>query len=68
MGHAMGFWHTGNADDLMSGLGVSECEHLPSARERYHAAIAYSRPVDNRDPDDDTSTPTILSLPRVTVY
>jgi len=68
MGHAMGFWHTDNAADLMSGAGVSECEHLPSARERYHAAIAYSRPVGNRDPDDDSQTSVVLSLPRVTVY
>jgi len=68
LGHAMGFWHTGNADDLMYSGGANECEHLPSARERYHAAIAYSRPVGNRDPDDDSQTSVVLSLPRVTVY
>jgi hypothetical protein len=42
--------------------------HRVATRERYHAAIAYSRPVGNRDPDDDSSTATILSLPRITVY
>jgi hypothetical protein len=44
------------------------CDALPSARECYHAAIAYSRPVGNVDPDDDTKTSVVLSLPRVTVY
>ena len=68
LGHAFGYWHTDNPTDVMYGIAGLGCEGMPSARERYHAAIAYSRPVGNRDPDDDTSTATILSLPRVTVY
>jgi hypothetical protein len=55
IGHAFGFWHTGNASDLMSGLGTS-CEQQPSARELYHAAIAYHRPIGNMDPDTDPSS------------
>jgi hypothetical protein len=53
---------------MFANPGGTNCDITPSARERYHAAIAYSRPVGNRDPDDDSSTATILSLPRVTVY
>jgi hypothetical protein len=52
IGHAMGFWHVSVASALMrnpSPIGVSE----PSALERHHAAIAYARPVGNRDIDQD---------------
>lgn len=52
LGHALGFWHTNNANDLM-GNGHTVCDMQPSARERYHAAIAYARPVGNMDPDID---------------
>jgi hypothetical protein len=52
-GHAMGFWHTDSAADLMFGGVGTTCDAQPSARERYHAAIAYSRPVGNTDPDVD---------------
>ena len=31
-------------------------------------AITYSRPVGNRDPDDDSPTSIVLGLPRVTVH
>jgi hypothetical protein len=44
----------------MSGLSVSICDLEPSARERLHAAIAYSRPVGNVDPDTDPLT--VVSL------
>jgi hypothetical protein len=54
IGHAMGFWHTGSTQDLMSGIGVGGCDLDPSPRERYLAAIAYSRPVGNRDIDVDS--------------
>jgi hypothetical protein len=46
----------------------NNCDLQPSAREKYHAAIAYSRPVGNRDPDDDGQTSVVLSLPHITVY
>jgi hypothetical protein len=53
MGHAFGFYHTGNQADLMSGFGDVRCNFDPTDREKYHAAIAYSRPVGNIDPDTD---------------
>lgn len=52
LGHAFGFWHTDNPADLMF-ANPSTCDALPSARERYHAAIAYARPIGNTDPDND---------------
>lgn len=52
LGHAFGYWHTGSVSDLMA-PGVSGCDADPSARERYHAALAYRRPAGNRDPDLD---------------
>jgi hypothetical protein len=61
IGHAMGFWHTGDATDLMSGLSVNGCDQRPSAREFATAAIAYTRPVGNLDPDSDPSSVVALS-------
>jgi hypothetical protein len=58
LGHALGFFHTGEGSDLMKASldpGVL-CNGRASARERFHAAIAYSRPVGNTDPDIDPST------------
>lgn len=55
LGHALGFYHTGNDADVMAGL-LTPCEARatrPSARERAHAAIAYTRPVGNTEPDND---------------
>lgn len=49
-GHLMGFYHTDNPGDLMFAGGAGT---EPSARERFHAAIAYKRPIGNRDLDDD---------------
>jgi hypothetical protein len=63
LGHALGFWHTGDARDLMSGLGDSNCNLQASARERLHASIAYSRPIGNLDPDKDpTNDATTLQV------
>lgn len=57
MGHALGFYHTPNGDDVMySGYRTAQCDRRPSARERLHGAIAYSRPVGNADPDSDPTT------------
>src|SRR5262249_7414693 len=53
VGHAMGFWHTDNVSDVMSTGLYNGCDQQPSVRERYHAQIAYSRPVGNADPDAD---------------
>jgi hypothetical protein len=52
LGHAFGFEHTDSDRDVMFGI-MATCDADPSARERYHAALAYRRPVGNRDPDID---------------
>jgi hypothetical protein len=54
LGHAMGFFHTDDRTDVMYGTSTT-CDIEPSARERLAAAIAYSRPVGNTDPDRDPS-------------
>lgn len=41
LGHALGYFHTGNADDLMSGLPNRTCDQQPSARELQAAAYQY---------------------------
>ena len=46
LGHAIGYWHTDNTDDLMSGVAVSvgagdRCDASPSARELSAAAYQY---------------------------
>jgi hypothetical protein len=53
IGHAMGFYHTDQDNDVMYGKGVHQCDNNPSARERHHAAIAYARPIGSRDIDVD---------------
>lgn len=55
LGHSFGFYHTGDDQDLMGGLQTycTQRASRPSARERAHAAIAYTRPVGNTDPDND---------------
>jgi hypothetical protein len=50
LGHAMGFYHTDQPDDVMRAGAVCE-DRRPSARERLHAAIAYGRTFGNADPD-----------------
>lgn len=63
LGHAMGFWHTDGADDVLNTQQMA-CNHRPSARERFHAALAYSRAFGNLDPDiDPTSSPRAHTLP-----
>jgi hypothetical protein len=57
----MGFWHVDNSQDVMSNRTFS-CHTMPSSRERFHAGIAYARPVGNTDPDIDPST-TVRAAP-----
>jgi hypothetical protein len=67
LGHALGYWHTDSAADLMFHTG-STCDQQPSARERAHAVIAYQRPIGNVDPDTDpSSTLSLQSLPRLVI-
>jgi hypothetical protein len=56
LGHSFGYWHTDSTGDLMSEKGVAGCDGMLSERERFHAAIAYSRPAGNRDVDVDPAT------------
>jgi hypothetical protein len=53
VGHSLGFFHTGGANDLMKGGNWSNLDQQPSLRELVHAAIAYRRPVGNVEPDSD---------------
>jgi hypothetical protein len=64
VGHAMGFWHTDSASDVMVGSS-SLCEQALSPRERAAAVIAYQRPVGNLDPDVDPSGTVSLAPARV---
>lgn len=62
LGHALGFWHTDRADDLMWGgvWGSLSCDLHPTDREKYHAAIVYHRQPGNLDPDRESATSTPL--------
>jgi hypothetical protein len=67
LGHALGFWHTDGRNDVMFPSYQSNCDWQPSARERDHAVIAYSRPVGNVDPDNDP-TSMVYSVASRVVY
>ena len=41
LGHALGYWHTDNAGDVMAGLQVFGCDASPSARELAAAVYQY---------------------------
>ncbi|HWI19960.1 MAG TPA: hypothetical protein VNT81_19540 [Vicinamibacterales bacterium] len=45
LGHAMGYYHTGDSQDVMYGQSIpaDSCDVQPSGRERRHAAIAHRR-------------------------
>lgn len=45
LGHTLGFRHTSSPNDLMYGAGSAACDQDPSAREIYHAALAYTQPM-----------------------
>lgn len=65
LGHALGFWHSDSATDVMSAQRFTSCDQPLSARERAHAAIAYARPVGNLDPDTDPIGAVTLAPRRV---
>lgn len=50
LGHALGFRHTDGVNDLMYGAPRAGCDRNPSAREVYHAAVAYTRPIGSLAP------------------
>lgn len=64
LGHVMGFWHTDSLNDVLCERNL-DYDNNPSARERYHAAIAYARPIGNRDVDVDALGAASLSRARV---
>ncbi|PYR57280.1 MAG: hypothetical protein DMF85_14100 [Acidobacteria bacterium] len=57
MGHALGFFHVPDRGSIMFPFIAGDC---PAGRlsdaESYHAAIAYSRPRGNLEPDRDPSS------------
>jgi hypothetical protein len=55
LGHAMGFWHSGTATDLMY-ASRPDCDQDPSAKERQYADYVYRRSNGNIDPDTDAAT------------
>ena len=57
VGHAMGFFHVSDRQSIMYPFIAGDCPPGElSAAEMYHAAIAYSRPRGNTDPDQDPDT------------
>ena len=57
VGHALGFFHVSDKNSLMYPFDSGFCRAgALSAAESFHAAIAYSRPRQNTDPDKDPSS------------
>lgn len=65
IGHALGFWHTDDPNDVMSAGTWLNPNLLMSARELTHAEVAYRRPVGNLDPDSDPSSVVNLAPLRI---
>ena len=67
VGHALGFFHVADRQSVMYPFSSGRC---PSAElteaDRHHAAVAYSRPRGNRDPDRDPES-VRLAMPRIRV-
>jgi hypothetical protein len=56
VGHALGFFHVSDRNSVMYPFIPGNCPPGSlSAAEKFHAAVAYSRPRGNRDPDIDPS-------------
>lgn len=54
VGHALGFFHVGDRQSLMYPFVPGRCPSgAPTALDRHHTTIAYSRPRGNADPDSD---------------
>jgi hypothetical protein len=57
VGHALGFFHVNDTNSVMNPTSPIRCGAVDlSPAERYHSAIAYSRPRGNTDPDQDPSS------------
>lgn len=44
LGHAMGYLHTDGPNDIMAAVTAGSCDKPLSAREAFHARVAYSQP------------------------
>jgi hypothetical protein len=54
VGHALGMFHVAGSGHIMAPTHELRCRDvIPSALERHHAALIYSRPRGNRSPDRD---------------
>jgi hypothetical protein len=61
VGHALGFFHVPDRNSVMFPFIPGSCPSgILSPAEKFHAAIAYSRPRGNRDPDIDPSNGSFL--------
>lgn len=66
VGHAMGFFHVPDRNSVMYPFLPGNCPSgTLSAAEKYHAAIAYSRPRGNTDPDNDPSSRQFITAPAI---
>ena len=64
LGHSMGLWHSGESVDLMSGIGITECDRNMTARELRYLDYMYRRSVGNTDPDNDPASAAVLAVVR----
>lgn len=61
VGHALGYFHVSDKNSVMYPFAPGNCPPGDlSPSEAYHAAIAYSRPRGNTDPDNDPSSGQLL--------
>ena len=64
VGHALGYFHVPDRNSVMYPFLPGNCPAGQlSTAEKYHAAIAYSRPRGNMDPDNDPSTRQFITAP-----
>jgi hypothetical protein len=61
--HALGFFHVSDRNSVLYPQVAGRCPvGEPSAAERFHAGIAYSRPRGNTDPDSDPTSGRLLTF------
>jgi hypothetical protein len=66
VGHALGYFHVPDRNSVMYPFLPGNCPSgTLSANEKFHAAIAYSRPRGNLDPDNDPSTSQFITAPAI---
>ena len=66
VGHALGYFHVPDRNSVMYPFIPGNCPSGQlSAAEKFHAAIAYSRPRGNLDPDNDPSSRQHITAPAI---